>query len=335
MARTLSRRDMLRSLGVLGLTLGAGSLPVTAFAAPGTKRHSRTALLMGTFVTVTVAHPSGDFADEAAGRAFEAIRAELPVFDGHDRSSALSVLNRDGELAAPPPQMVSLMEAAANWHRSTDGAFDPSVTPLVSLFREAAAKGVEPDRQEVRQALELVHAERIVVSGQRLALGCDMAVTLDGIAKGALVDRASEVMSDFGASTHLINAGGDIRARTDSDHRSWRVAVQSPDGGEYPAVTRLRNGAVASSGSYESLRPEAGGFAHLLDPRTGYPCRTAAGVTVIARNAAEADALSTAVYVLGPRNGLQLVRSRPGTECLILGPDGTELRSSGFDRVAI
>jgi thiamine biosynthesis lipoprotein len=150
-----------------------------------------------------------------------------------------------------------------------------------------------------------------------------MGVTLDGIAKGHIVDCASRVLSGHGVRDHLINAGGDIRAAgRPSDRPAWRIAVQDPEKRRnYPAVIELNDGAVATSGDYEVYYDREKLFHHVIDPRTGSSPHSASSVSVVSTSVMEADALSTAVFVLAPNDGIRLIDSIDRAECLVLGDD--------------
>jgi thiamine biosynthesis lipoprotein len=166
-----------------------------------------------------------------------------------------------------------------------------------------------------------------------------MRVDLGGIAKGHAVDRAIAALKDVGVKNALVDAGGDGYALgTRLDGTPWRVGVQDPDRPgdrrQLKAILTLSNVAYATSGDYQQY-VEIGGerYAHIIDPRTGQPARLAASVTVIAPDCTTADALATAVSVLGPDAGIKLVEGLPGVECLVITRDADGLKrsaSSGF-----
>jgi thiamine biosynthesis lipoprotein len=327
-----TRRAFLRSCGVLGLGLAAvGAVPAAARAAVrlGSGGHvvARTLPLMGTFVGITAVHDSRTLAEEAVGRAFEEMQRLCMVFDRHRGDTALSVLNRDGRLSGAPAELRDVLERSLSLHSLSDGAFDPSVAPLVDARR---AHGAALSGQELAELTALVDARRIELGSGGIALGrSGMALTLDGIAKGFIADRASAVLAASGVANHLVNAGGDIRAAgTKAPGQPWTVAVEDPaKAGNYPAVIHLRDCAVATSGNYENYFDRRREAHHVVAPGSGVSPHEVTSCTVKAPTVMEADALATAVMVMGARRGLAFVDSLPGRECLLVTASGAQLPS--------
>jgi thiamine biosynthesis lipoprotein len=170
--------------------------------------HSRPA--MGTLVSVSALVGSPDRADHAAGLAFEEMDRLIGIFSHYDGRSAASQLNQLGRLDGPPPELVQVAADAERCHRLTRGRFDISVAPLVELFRHRP-HGALPDDADLRAALELVGAEQIEISRRRIGLRrLGMRVTLDGIAKGFIVDAMARVLERNRIRNYLVEAGGDM-----------------------------------------------------------------------------------------------------------------------------
>ncbi len=328
--RSGDRRTFLKAFGVLGVGAAAGGVLQAVFDVVkiGSSRSSvsQTRLAMGTFVTMTAVDDSQDRAQEAIGLAYEEIDRLVRIFSRHDSATPLSVLNQEGTLPDAPPALVELIRRSVEFNRLSHGAFDVTVKPLVDLFgRGGDGEGaVVATREEIESALARVGSDKIEIGARSLRFGRDgMGVTLDGIAKGHIVDRASRVLSDHGVRDHLVNAGGDIRAAGQpSDRPAWRIAVQDPEKRRnYPAVIELNDGAVATSGDYEVYYDREKLFHHVIDPRTGSSPHSASSVSVVSTTVMEADALSTAVFVLTPNDGVRLIDSLDRAECLVLGDD--------------
>jgi thiamine biosynthesis lipoprotein len=161
-----------------------------------------------------------------------------------------------------------------------------------------------------------------------------MAVTLDGIAKGYIVDQAVEVLKTRGATSVLVNAGGDIASAGESfGGDPWRIGLQDPrvaDGSL--GVLGLRGESVATSGDYVHYLTPDMSLHHILDPRTGSSPEHTSGVSVVAPSAMAADALSTATLVLGPREGIELLDRLDGIEGMIVTKDQTVRSSRGLSK---
>jgi thiamine biosynthesis lipoprotein len=159
-----------------------------------------------------------------------------------------------------------------------------------------------------------------------------MSVTLDGIAKGYIVDRAVGVLKEKGAERVLVDAGGDLgSASNTSQDAEWKVAVQDPrnESGSIGTL-HLRDQSVATSGDYFQYFTEDKRLHHIIDPRTGRSPEHTSAVTVVAPTAMDADALSTAVMVLGPPDGLRLLNKLENVEGLIVTKEQDILRSKGL-----
>ena len=159
-----------------------------------------------------------------------------------------------------------------------------------------------------------------------------MGITLDGIAKGYIVDRAGEVLAAKGIVNHLINAGGDILTNgVAAKGKPWTVAIQDPaKHKQYPDVIQLASGAIATSGNYEVFYDKEKVFHHIVDGRSGISPEISASVTVKADTVMDADALATSVFVMQPTLGINFINSQPDCECLVVGNNGLVAKSKGW-----
>lgn len=294
---------------------------------------------MGTVVALTVLHDSRQLAEHAIGGSFAEMDRLIAVLNRFESNSALGVLNRDGRLDAAPDELVAVLGSAAGLHRLSGGAFDITVQPVVDLLSERHAAGftTPPGADELREVMQRVDGTRVLVQGRDVRLqGEGMGITLDGIAKGFIVDSMSETLSGLGAVDHLVNAGGDIRAAGGKEGGApWTVAIQDPTRGEpLPERVQLHGGAIATSGSYEIYFDQQRTWHHLVDSRSGRSPQECSSVSVKAPSVMHADALATTVFVMGPAAGTRLIESLPGCECLIVGGENQIVRSSGWQSPA-
>jgi thiamine biosynthesis lipoprotein len=341
---TLNRRSFLKLSGLLGL--GLASTGIWSASAEAVKfnrkafKVSKTRLAMGTFVSMTLIHSSRDKAEEAMGRAFREIDRLTRSMNRYDTATAVAQLNSDGFLKAAPPEVFEVIAGALDYYRLTQQAFDISVKPVVDLFRKKFAQGNNrpPGGIELRRAIDRVGSDMIELNGRSIRFKKPgMGITLDGIAKGYIVDCASEILTRHRIKNFLINAGGDIRAvGSRRDNTAWSVAVQDPKKEkQYPDVIRLTDAAIATSGNYEVYFDREKMFHHIVDPRTGLSPRLSASVSVTAHTAMDADALSTSVFVMKPTAANRFINSLPGCECLVVARDGRTFKSSGWQGGAI
>ena len=262
-----------------------------------------------------------------------------------DLESRLSVFKPDSDLSrvnaaaggdgvAVSADTLALIQAALAIHRESGGAFDLTVGPLMAAwgFRGKTPPARSPSAGEIAAAMQAVGADHVAITGAMVRLDRP-GVRLDagGIGKGLAVDRCWESLRASDARCFLINLGGNMRASgRPVSTRPWSVGVRNPFQKEKLLGTlRLADGmAVATSGHYERfVTVEGVRYAHIMDPRSGRPVRGMAGVTVLARTAMEADALSTALFVLGPDAGFaMLCRSGRWAEAVFV-PDRQPLEA--------
>lgn len=285
---------------------------------------------MGTFAAVsTVARDRAKLPQyvSESKEIFDELNALLTVYRD---DSEISHINRN---AGEAPLAVSettwnVLSGAALFARVTDGCFDPTVAPLVGAWGfNGRAPLTAPLREDiVRNAVALVGVENLILSNRTVRLALPgMMIDLGGIAKGYAVDRAYDALLRSGAEDVMINLGGNIRCGGVGrpPDGAWRVAVRNPFKREASLGTlMLRDGqAVATSGHYENFFELQGErYTHIIDPRSGYPARGMAGVTVVCRSATEADALSTGLFVAGIDEAWSILEQVPDCHALFV-PD--------------
>ena len=294
---------------------------------------------MSTLVMITVISRSPTRAEEAAGLAFEEMDVLIGILSRFDPASPLAYLNQQGRLSGAPPELARVVRQGLRFHQLSSGSFDPTVRPLVDLFQthlEGESAG-DPDEKDVREALALVDAGAVRVTGLRIAYArSGMSMTLDGIAKGYIVDQMAGVLRRKRLRNFLIDAGGDIRTSGfREDRRPWQVAIQDPSRSEdFPAVLSLSGASVATSGSYRGDVDTPRAYHHIVDSEEGRRPDRYWSVSVVAPTSAQADALATTCYLLDPQRALALVERTRGAACLIQARDGSLVPSARWSRVA-
>jgi thiamine biosynthesis lipoprotein len=333
----MDRRNFLKLSGMLGIGFASGGLlPVSESLAFNRRLYkvTETKLGMGTFVSITAMHPSKTQAQEVIGKAFEEMDRVTRLLDRYRPDSPVGVFNKDGKLPDVPPELAEVIARALYFQKVSLGAFDITVQPLVDMYKEHFdAHGGPPSEEDVKKVLALVDGNALSFDGKSMAFETEgMGITLDGIAKGFVIDQGAEVIRTGGIEHALINAGGDIRATGGKeDGMPWKVGIQNPDKeGPYSDIINMVNGAVATSGNYEIYFDEEKLYHHIVNPKTGGSPAQSASVTVMAANVMDADALSTAVFVLEPVDGKNFIDNMSEAECLILDRKAKRFTSSGW-----
>lgn len=290
---------------------------------------------MGTEVVIDVEAGSRAEAERLARAAraeFERVEDLMTTW----RESPLTRLNdaADGSPVQVPRELSALVARALTVARLSGGAFEPTFLGVGRLWDFKADPPRIPTDEELRVALADVGWERVAVDldASTISMPAGTRIGLGGIAKGHGVDRAMQVLVDGGATAALVNAGGDLKALGAKDGGPWEIAIKHPrDRDRAIAVLPVSNVALVTSGDYERfVEVDGERFHHILDPRDGRPARGCMSATVVAPDAALADAVATAVCVLGPEVGLELVARLPRVEALVVGMDGSVQRSAGL-----
>ena len=289
--------------------------------------HRRVRYLMGSSFQVT-----GYGEKEICSKGIEAAFSELARIE-----RLLSIYRPDSPLAAVnrfsrkgtiplPPEALHLLSKALCYAERSGGAFDPTAGPLVRLwgFGPGKERASPPGREEILSFLQRVGYQHLQIDFQSESLRLLQAgieLNLGGIGKGYAIDRAVQKLKEAGVQIGMVDCGSTMYGLgAPPGQTGWQVAVRHPRLPEGEAgVVSLCDQALSTSGDYEKFFIFQGKrFSHLIDPRSGYPVKGSAGVSVVASNAMEADALSTAAFVLGDPEGRKLLEAFPRVEGLLL-----------------
>lgn len=307
----------------------------------GSDRHVDYRFMMGTIVSVTVLSPDADAGLAAIEAAFDEIALVEARTTRYSQDSELSKLNAMRDGYSREPVCLEIAEVVARSlavAEASSGAFDITVAPLVDLWTFPEGDYALPDETHIQAALSAVDWRDVQVDADEGTLTATPGTQLDlaGVAKGYAVDRAVAALRRAGIETGVVDAGGDVGfVGTPPDEAGWRVGVQHPRADGLMGVVVVDGGSIATSGDYQNFFLMDGvRYHHILDPSTGYPARGIMSVTVAAELAVDADALATAVFVLGPEDGMALIEGIPGAEALLIAGEGDSpgdvLLSSGL-----
>ncbi len=300
---------------------------------PSIEHVERTRVVMNTDVVITVMHPDVPEAESAINCAFAEVYGIEHLMSHTTNGSEVAELNENGFIVNASPELYYVIGKSHKCSELSNGSFDITVLPVIDLWMTRIRAGSPPTSDEINETLKLVNYKNISIENDGIYFSHQpMGITLGGVAKGYAVDRAIEVLREHNIHHAIVNAGGDIRTigfKTEND--PWRVALQNPgDKTEYITIINLKDMSVATSGNYERYFSEEARASHIIDPKTGYAADDLLSATIITENATDADALATAVFVLGEMEGMELIESLDGVEGLIITSDKRILRSRGF-----
>ena len=335
----MSRRSSFKVMGALGLGVSVPSLlwrPSALQAKTSLQTVSKTLPLMETLVSMTACDPSRMRAEEALEKAFRRVQDLIPVFDRFDADSRLGRLNQTGSLRDVPPQLFEVLETSKYlYHRSTK-TFDVTILPLLEEHRDSVIRtGRPPEIRRVQAILASVGFAKIQLDPRTIRFRhSGVRITLDGIAKGYLVDQAAQTLRRAGVHSALIDAGGDIRAVGSKGPGPWRIGLEDPLGRKKRLMAfRLADLAVATSGNYEQYFDPLARHHHIVSKDLGDSPRRIISATATAPTAMLADGLSTMLFLQTPEQGLACIESMPECEALLITRGGRMFPSSGWHRL--
>jgi thiamine biosynthesis lipoprotein len=268
--------------------------------------------------------------------AFEVMQELVRVFDRFDPASHVSHLNATGVLRDVPPALARVLRAAQRIHASSNRVFDVTILPLLELTeRSLQTTGHPPEHKAVQELLGSIGLDRVHIGDHVIRFDrAETRITLDGIAKGYIVDQAANVLKRHSIDAAMINAGGDIRVLGSKQGRPWHIGIQDPSGQNTHVQTlALQDMAVATSGSYENYFDPLMRHHHLLDANGAGSPRRVVSATAVAPSAMMADSLSTTFFLLPPQQAVSLASSLNSVEASIITLGGRHFTSDSWSSI--
>lgn len=287
------------------------------------RRFEYSQVVMGVRARIVVYAADEDKARNACACAFQRIAdLEDVMSDYRPASELMRVCARaGGEPVKVSGDLLRVLRLSQHLARRSDGAFDVTIGPVVRLWRSARRKGALPGHEELLAARELVGRRKLLVDTRRGTVRLEtpgMLLDLGGIAKGYTCDEAQRVLKRHGVVSALVEMGGDIAVSGPPPGKpGWDVEIANAPDPSKRLVT-LSNAGISSSGDAEQF-VEIGGvrYSHIVDPRTGIGLTDRIAVTVVARDCATSDGLSTAISVLGEERGRALLNTFRGASAFV------------------
>lgn len=305
----------------------------------GVKEHRLTGRTMGTIYHIKIiAPPSADMdgVQKQIDHRLEQLNQSMSTYRADSEISRFNKLTTIGKPFAVTTDFLKVMLAADAIHDVTQGAWDGTVHPLVDLWGFGRSGPIDkaPSQLELDKALEKVGFRHIEISpeGYLKKRRAQVTVNLASIAKGYGVDVVASLIAAMGHQNFLVEIGGEVFASgRRGDGRQWKVGINTPEKGAaatdvYKALV-LEDRGMATSGDYRNyVEIQGRTYSHIIDPRNGYPVNNGVvSTSVIAPNCTLADGLATALMIMGPTEGVQLLNRLKGVDGLIVvrRPDGT------------
>lgn len=303
------------------------------------ENYHRSLLLMGCRFDLTVVARGQTEAEGYLDLAVGEISRIERLISSWDSLSQTSAINRAAGLAPVmvDQELYDLIERSVGISRLTDGAFDVTYASVDRLWHFDGSMTSMPDSAEVRASVGRIGYAKIrfdPVAHSVYLPEVGMKIGFGAIGKGYAADRARAVLEGAGVTAGIINASGDLTAwGKQADGSDWLVAITNPlNKAKAFAWLPVNDRAVVTSGDYEKFVSFAGvRYAHIIDPRTGYPATGIVSATVFAPRAELADALATSVFVMGTDTAIDFVNQLPGVDVIIVDAHNRVRTSSGIN----
>ncbi len=270
----------------------------------------------------------------------EISRIENLISEWDNTTQTSAIINQAG--IAPvkvDKELFDLIQRSLVYSKLSDGAFDITFAGLDGIWKFDGSVKTLPDSALIQEKLSLIGYDKIILNPSDTTVFLSvkgMRIGFGAIGKGYAADRAKALLQEKGVSAGIINASGDlITWGKQPNGDSWTVAITNPfDKEKAFGILPLDNWAVATSGNYEKYLEFNGiRYAHIIDPRTGYPTKGIISVTVFAPSAEMCDALATTVFILGAEVGIDRINQLPEVSCIVVTDKG-ELLSSKYINIA-
>ncbi len=290
----------------------------------------RTLKLMGSRFDITVVAKDSTAANSDIDMAVAEITRIEKRISSWDPNSETSLVNANAGIkpVKVSQELFDLIKRAIGISKLTDGAFDITYASMDKIWKFDGSMTRMPAEEDIKSSVSKVGYQNIILNEAEHTVFLKlpgMKIGFGAIGKGYAADRAKDLLQSKGVIAGIINASGDMNTwGKQVNGEDWKVAITNPmDKNKAFALLPIKNEAVVTSGDYEKFVEFNGTrYAHIIDPRTGYPATGIISVTVFAPKAELADALATSVFVMGKEVGLNRINQLPKVECIIIDVEG-------------
>jgi thiamine biosynthesis lipoprotein len=296
-------------------------------------------LLMGSAFSITAVHSDYYLAKKAVNSAVNEIVRIEKLISSWDNNSQTSLINKNAGIKQVKVDagLFELIKRAKKVSKLTNGKFDISVACLSDVWNFSSSFTKLPDSNLLNSYVDLINYENIILFEKESAVylkKARMKIGFGAIGKGYAADKAKELMLKMGIENGLVNAAGDLNAWGFSpDSSVWKIGIINPlKKDEIVSYLEINNMSIVTSGNYEKFVEINGErYSHIIDPQTAWPVSGLASVSIISNSAELSDALATAVFVMGAKDGLELINKMKNIEAILFTDKGALLTSDGVN----
>ena len=295
---------------------------------------SKTEFMLDTVITITIY--DGD--PDALNGAITLCKNYENLLSKTVQSSDVYKINHSNDTPTDvSPDTAELLKTALDIAKTSNGAFDPTILPLVEIW-DVRNRIVPPEEAEIKDSLDYVNRRNVIINGTTVTVKENAKIDLGGIAKGFIADKVKQYLKSKGVTSAVINLGGNTLLIGSKQGQNFSVGLQKPFGknGELSAVLNLTDKTVVTSGIYQRyFKFENKIYHHIIDPKTGYPSdNEITSVTVVTDSSTVADGLSTACLNLGVDEGTKLAKQY-NAELIFIDTNGNLTLTDGLTQTII
>ena len=298
---------------------------------PAIAAETRTFFAMDTYMSISAPTAGEELVDECVSRVNN-IEKLMSVTDAESEIYGIN----SGSRADISADTQALLEFALEMCAKTDGTLDITMYPVVQAWGFTTGEYRVPTQAEIDELLQNVGYDKIRIEGDTVGLPEGFMLDLGSVAKGYASDVIADMLRDGGVESALVDLGGNLYCvGAKADGSDWKVGLRDPMGGDYLGYVTVQDCAVVTSGCYERYFEEDGiRYGHIFDPSTGYPADNGLiSVTVIGKSGARCDALSTALYVMGPEAAADYLAGDDSVEAVLVKSDGGLIITKGLEGI--
>lgn len=311
---------------VLTAILALGSLSACSTESANDISYSKKGTALNTAISITL-YGKYDNAEEILKGCYNVIEKYEAMLSRTRQSSDIYILNNSGEVDAND-ETIELLKLGLEYCKISQGGFNIAIEPLTSIWNFSADNPKVPAQKDIDYALKHLDYNKINIKGNHVSLlDKESGIDLGAIAKGYIADKVKEYLSEQNVKSALINLGGNILCLgTKPSGDSFKIGLQEPfkDRNVYSTTVDVNDSSVVSSGTYERTFTENGvSYHHILNPVTGFPYdNNLVAVTILSKESALGDVLSTTCFSLGLDKGINLIKSMDNVEAIFVTADG-------------
>ena len=300
--------------------------------------YKRTLKLMGSRFDITVIADDSLQAHNYIDVAVAEITRIEKLISEWDPSTQTSAINKNAGIkpVKVDRELFNLIERSIAISKLTDGAFDISYASMDKIWKFDGSMTKMPSEEAIKSSVSKIGYQNIILNKEEMTVFLKypgMKIGFGAIGKGYSADKAKALLISQGVKGGIINASGDMNTwGKQLNGNDWKVAITNPfDKNKAFALLPIKEGAVVTSGDYEKYVTFNGKrYAHIIDPRTGYPATGVISTTVFAGSAELADALATSLFVMGVDAGINRINQLPNVECIIIDDKGNIFTSDNI-----